>query len=401
LAFIDFETSLQIVKDLNPKKTAVIELPLMQTLGFVLADDIVALENSPSKPTAAMDGYAVRHEDMVLGKLIIEGINPAGSDIVQSVEKGKCIKTFTGSLMPRCSDTLIPIENVEVQGEQIIITTPVPKGFSVRGVGENYAKNELLIPAGVKIDFVQIGVMASLNIDKLKVYSKPKVAIFATGSELLDLGETQTSDAQIRSSNHYTIEAIAMKYGGAPLQLGCVKDNKTIITHALQKALRDSDIVVTTGGVSVGDFDFVKDVIKEIGFEVLFQGVHIKPGQHIMLARKEDQFILGLPGFAYSSTVTALLYLLPLIARFTGADNSLRTIKAELKVPYVKKTDKTEFVACRIINENGRYFCDFEDKKLGSSAILTNMLGPTALMKLSSKDSSKQIGDEVPILFID
>lgn len=401
MAFIDFETSLQIVQDLNPKKTAVIELPLMQAFGFVLAEDIVALENSPSKPTAAMDGYAVRHEDIILGKLIIEGINPAGSDIVQSVEQGKCIKTFTGSLMPRGSDTLIPIENVEAQGEQIIITNPVPKGFSVRGVGENYAKNELLIPAGVKIDFVQIGVMASLNIDKLKVYSKPKVAIFATGSELLDLGETQTSDAQIRSSNHYTIEAIAMKYGGAPLQLGCVKDNKTIITHALQKALRDSDIVVTTGGVSVGDFDFVKDVIKEIGFEVLFQGVYIKPGQHIMLARKEDQFILGLPGFAYSSTVTALLYLLPLIARFTGADNSLRTIKAELKVPYVKKTEKTEFVACRIINENGRYFCDFEDKKVGSSAILTNMLGPTALMKLSSKDSSKQIGDEVPILFID
>lgn len=401
MAFIDFETSLQIIKDLNPKKTAAIELPLMQTLGFVLAEDIVALENSPSKPTAAMDGYAVRHEDIALGNLIIKGINPAGSDIVQSVEKGKCIKTFTGSLMPRGADTLIPIENVEVRGEQIIITTPVPKGFSVRGVGENYAKDELLIPAGAKIDFVQIGVMASLNIDKLRVHSKPKVAIFATGSELLDLGETQTSDAQIHSSNNYTLEAIATKYGGAPLQLGCVKDNKTIITHALQKALRDSDIVVTTGGVSVGDFDFVKDVIKEIGFEVLFQGVHMKPGQHIMLARKGDQFILGLPGFAYSSTVTALLYLLPLMARFTGADNSLRTIKAKLKVPYAKKTDKTEFVACRIINENGRYFCDFEDKKLGSSAILTNMLGPTVLMKLSSKDSSKQVGDEVPILFID
>ncbi|MBN2721552.1 MAG: molybdopterin molybdotransferase MoeA [Campylobacterales bacterium] len=401
MAFIDFETSLQIVNDLNPKKTATLELPLMQTLGFVLAQDIKASENSPPKPTAAMDGYAVRHEDMVLEKLIIEGINPAGSDIVQSVEKGKCIKTFTGSLMPRGSDTLIPIENVEVQGESIIIASPVPKGFSVRGIGENYEKDELLIPAGTKIDFAQIGVMASLNIDKLRVYSKPKVAIFATGSELLDLGETQTSDAQIRSSNHYTIEAIVTKYGGSPLQLGCVKDDKTIITHAMQKALRNSDIVVTTGGVSVGDFDFVKDVIKEIGFEVLFQGVHIKPGQHIMLARKEDQFILGLPGFAYSSTVTALLYLLPLIARFTDTYQGLRTIKATLQESYTKKTNKTEFVACRIKSEHDRYLCDFGDKKLGSSAILTNMLGPTALIKLSSTDTSKQVGDEVSILFID
>ena len=401
VAFIDFETSLQIVNDLKPKKTAIIELPLMQTLGFVLAEDIKALDNSPAKPTAAMDGYALRHEDIILGKLIIEGINPAGSDTVLAVEKGKCIKTFTGSLMPRGSDTLIPIENVEVQENSIIITAPVPKGFSVRDIGENYAKDELLIPAGTKIDFIQIGVMASLNIAKIKVYSKTKVAIFATGSELLDLGETQTSDAQIRSSNHYTIEAIVTKYGGAPLQLGCVKDNKTIITHSMQKALRNSDIVVTTGGVSVGDFDFVKDVIKEIGFEVLFQGVYIKPGQHIMLARKGDQFILGLPGFAYSSTVTALLYLLPLMARFTGTRNSLRTIKATLQESYAKKTNKTEFAACRIKNEQGRYLCDFGDKKLGSSAILTNMLGSTALMKLSSQDTDKQAGDEIEILLID
>lgn len=401
LAFIDFETSLQIVKDLNPKKTDIVELPLTQALGFVLAEDIKAFENSPSQPTAAMDGYALRYEDMALGKLAVSGINPAGNTNALIIENGKCIKTFTGSLMPSGADTLIPIENVEVQGDQINITSPVPKGFSVRGIGENYSKDELLIPAGTRIDFAQIGVMASLNIDKLRVYSQPKVAILATGSELLDLGETQTSQAQIRSSNNYALEAIVSKYSGVPLQLGCVKDDKTIITHAMQKALRKSDIVVTTGGVSVGDFDFVKDVIKEIGFEVLFQGVHLKPGQHIMLARKEDQFILGLPGFAYSSTVTALLYLLPLMARFSGTNDSLRTIMATLQEPFVKKTNKTEFVACRIINENGRYYCDFEDKKLGSSAILTNMLGTTALMMLSSKDTSKHIGDEVPILIFD
>jgi len=401
LAFIDFETSLQIIKDLNPKKTAIVELPLVQTLGFVLAEDIKAFENSPLHPTAAMDGYALRYEDMALGKLAISGINPAGSDLSLSVESGKCIKTFTGSLMPSGTDTLIPIENVEVQGAWIIITAPVPKGFSVRGVGENYTAGELLIPERSKIDFPQIGVMASLNIDKPKVYTKPKVAILATGSELLCLGETQTSQAQIRSSNNYALEAIVSKYGGVPLQLGCVKDDKTIITHALKKALNSSDIVVTTGGVSVGDFDFVKDVIKEIGFEVLFQGVHLKPGQHIMLARKEDQFILGLPGFAYSATVTALLYLLPLMARFSATHHGLRTIKATLQESFTKRSDKTEFVSCHITSKDDQYLCDFKDKKLGSSAILTNMLGNTALMMLSSKDTSKDIGDEVPILIFD
>jgi len=398
---IHFDESIQIIQDLNISSYKTKESHLMDALGYVLAEDIIADHNSPEFPTSAMDGYAIIHEDMALGTLRVGSINPAGSALKEEVIGGTCIKTFTGSLMPHGADTLIPIENVEVHGEEITIKQEVSYGFSVREPGENYAKGQLLIPKGTKIDFPQIGVMASLNISSVLVYEKPTVAIISTGSELLALGEEQTNDAQIRSSNNYILEAIVKKYDGNPLQLGCIKDDKATITQAISEALEKSDIVVTTGGVSVGDFDFVKDVIYELGCDVVFQGVRVKPGQHIMVARKDDKFIIGLPGFAYSSTVTALLYLVPLIEKFQEGKCSLHTVKATLKEPFVKRAKKAEFTACNISLREGEYYVDFRGKKVGSSAILTNMLGNVALLVTSEDDSSKEEGDEVNVLLFD
>jgi molybdopterin molybdotransferase len=395
---IHFDESIEMIQNLEINNYKTKKLYLVDALGYVLAEDIVADHNSPEHPTSAMDGYAIIHEDMTLGRLNIASINPAGSSLQEEVIGGTCIKTFTGSLMPHGADTLIPIENVEVDGDDIIIKEEVPQGFSVREVGENYAKGQLLIPKGTKIDFPQIGVMASLNIANVLVYEKPTVSILSTGSELLELGEEQTNDAQIRSSNNYILEAMVKKYDGIPMQLGCIKDDKASITKAISEALGKSDIVVTTGGVSVGDFDFVKDVIRELGCDIVFKGVRVKPGQHIMVARKDDKFIVGLPGFAYSSTVTALLYVIPLIEKLQKGKCSLRKIKAKLKEPFIKRAKKAEFTACNVVLMQGEYYVDFKDKKVGSSAILTNMLGNVALLITSEDDSSKEIGDEVTVL---
>ena len=393
-----FDESIQMIENLEINNYKIKNLPLMEAQGYILAAAIVADHNSPEFPTSAMDGYAIIHEDMTLGTLRVGSINPAGSALKEEVIGGTCIKTFTGSLMPHGADTLIPIENVEVDGDEIIIKEEVPQGFSVREPGENYAKGQLLIQKGTKIDIPQIGVMASLNIADVLVYEKPIVAIISTGSELLELGQEQTNDAQIRSSNNYILEAIVKKYDGEPLQLGCIKDDKATITKEISDALEKSDIVVTTGGVSVGDFDFVKDVIYELGCDVVFKGVRVKPGQHIMVARKDDKFIIGLPGFAYSSTVTALLYLVPLIEKLQQGKCALHKVKAKLKEPFVKRAKKAEFTACNIALIQGEYYVDFKDKKVGSSAILTNMLGNVALLVTSEDDTSKEIGDEVTVL---
>ena len=393
-----FDESIEIIKNLTINKYKTKKLYLVDCLGYVLAEDIVADHNSPEFPTSAMDGYALKYDDIAMGQLTIDSINPAGASLQSEVIGGTCIKTFTGSLMPHGADTLIPIENVEVDGNSIVIKEEVPKGFSVREVGENYTKGQLLIEKGTKIDFAQIGVMAGLNIVSPLVYEKPTVAILSTGSELLELGQTQTSDAQIRSSNNYIIEAIVKKYDGIPMQLGCIKDDKENIKNEVAKALEQSDIVVTTGGVSVGDFDFVKDVIAELGCEIIFKGVNVKPGQHIMVARKGDKFIVGLPGFAYSSTVTTLLYVVPLIEKLQKGKCSLRKVKAKLKEPFIKRAKKAEFTACNISLIQGEYYVDFKGKKVGTSAILTNMLGDVALLVTSEDDTSKEIGDEVTVL---
>jgi molybdopterin molybdotransferase len=401
MAFMHFDESMKILEKIEIKNYRVTKKYLTDTLGYLLAEDIVADHNSPALPTSAMDGYALRHKDLRLGRLKISSINPAGSDLTDSIKEGRCIKTFTGSLMPKGADTLIPIENVTVEDDEIVINEMVPFGFSVREVGENYAQDEKLIPKNTKIGIADIGVMASLNIVAPLVYEKPKVAILSTGSELLELGERASSDAQIRSSNNYILEAIVKKYGGEPQQLGCIHDDKESILRSVASALNQSDIVVTTGGVSVGDFDFVKDVIVELGCEVLFKGVRIKPGQHIMVARKGEKFIVALPGFAYSSTVTALLYLVPLIEKFQRAKSSLKRVQATLREPFVKRQKKAEFTACRVMLEAGEYFVDFEGKKSGTSAILTNMLGDTALLVTNEEDGSKEVGERVEIILID
>ena len=400
MAFMHFDKSIEIIQNLEINQYKTKKLYLTDTLGYVLAEDIITDHNSPAFPTSAMDGYALKHEDMALGRLKISSINPAGSDKKETVKNGTCIKTFTGSLMPEGADTLIPIENVEVVGDEILIKEKVPQGFSVREIGENYAQGQPLITKGTKIDFPQIGVMASLNIVTPLVYEKPTVAILSTGSELLELGESQTNDAQIRSSNNYTLEAIVNKYDGIAMQKGCIKDDKKSITTAISEALAQSDIVVTTGGVSVGDFDFVKDVVRELGCDVIFKGVRVKPGQHNMVARKDDKFIISLPGFAYSSTVTALLYVVPLIAKLQQGKCSLRKEKAVLEEPFHKRAKKAEFTACNITLQEGHYIVDFKDKKVGSSAILTNILGELALLFTSEDDSSKDIGEEVDILLL-
>jgi len=393
-----FDESMKILDGVSVEKPRAHYRYLTEAEGFVLADDVVADSNMPERPTSGMDGYAIRYIDQELEYIKITGDNPAGTDVTDKVTEGTCIKTFTGSLMPEGSDTLIPVENVTAQGGEIMINEPVPEGYAVRPVAEAYAAGDILIPRGTEIRFAQIGVMAGLNIVKPMVFDKPKVAILATGSELLQLGEERTNDAQIYSTNNYTIEAIVNRYGGEAIRLHNAADDIDGIKRAIRDAAEENDIVVTTGGVSVGDYDFVKDVIGDLGFDVLFQGVRIKPGQHIMLARKEDKFILALPGFAYSSTVTALLYLLPLMGKFTHRELKLPTVKAILREAFVKRAKKAEFTACNVTLKDGRYYVDFEGKKVGTSAILTNMLGSSALLYTSEDEGNKDAGETVDIL---
>ena len=280
------------------------------------------------------------------------------------------------------------------------IVKSVPKGFAVRDVGENYKKDEVLIKKGTIIGFSEVGVLASLNIPQIKVYSKPIIAVASTGSEILDLGVEKTNDSQIRSSNHLTLEALFTQCGAEVIQNGPVDDDIENITNFFETSLKKADIVVTTGGVSVGDYDFVQDVIKDkLKAKVLFHGVFVKPGMHILVAIKDEKIIIALPGFAYSSTVCAILYVLPLIYRLKNSNEKLPIVKAKINQDLNNPTNKKIFTACNVEYKNGEYIIDFVGKKSGTSAILTNMLGSPALL-IQEENNLLKSGDLVDIILL-
>jgi molybdopterin molybdotransferase len=398
LNFVTFKESMESLLgslDSSPVKE---KLFLDDALNRILACDIIADHNSPAYPTSAMDGYAIKHEDLQLRRLRIQGINPAGEYKDEELLGGFCIKTFTGSLMPKGSDTLIPIENVTVEGDEIVIDEEVSFGFSVRPVGENYKDEDILISKGSKLGFAEIGVLASLNISQVLVTKKPIVSILATGSEILDVGDKQTNQSQIRSSNQFTLSALAKKSGAKVNRLGLQKDDKDSIEIAIKEALEHSDIVVTTGGVSVGDFDFVKDILAGLDAKYITEGVILKPGQHIKIVKVGKKYIFALPGFPYSSAVTFILYVVPVIRYMLGLEPTLPIKQGKLRSNYKKKSNKTEVVAANLKFYDGNYSIDFEGKKSGSSAILTNMLGDITLVMISQESLDLSSGDLVDFI---
>ncbi|HEY9203351.1 MAG TPA: gephyrin-like molybdotransferase Glp [Sulfurimonas sp.] len=401
MSLLSYETSQNMLDLLHVNSSRTENVALSASLGRVLAQDIVAEYNDPQFPTASMDGYAVMHSDLQNKEIAILGDNPAGSDEKRTIKSGECIKTFTGSKMPNGADTLIQIENVSVNNGKITIDETVSLGNAVRPVGEGYRAGDVLIKKGTKIGFVEIGVMAALNRVMVKVAIRPRVAVISTGSEILDLGVNSTNPSQIRSSNNYTLAALFEQAGAESVQLGTICDEREGIMETFQNALLSADILVSTGGVSVGDYDFVKDIVPRIGAEVVYKGVAIKPGKHIMVAQREDKFILALPGFAYSSTVTAILYVLPLIAKMLGRKSAYKTVAAKLGEKFTKRSKLTEFTACNVVVEDGEYFVNFKDKKVGSSAILTNMLDSSALMITGEDDGDLEQGTYVNVILLD
>jgi len=401
MKLLSYETSKNMLDLLSVDSNRSENVSLSSSLGRILAQDIVAKYNDPQFPTASMDGYAVKFSDLDKDSITILGDNPAGKNETRTIKNGECIKTFTGSMMPDGADTLIQIENVSVHDGKISIDEKVNLSNAVRPIAEGYKSGDVLIKKGVKIGFAQIGVMAGLNTVMVKVSLKPRVAVISTGSEILDLGENSNNPAKIRSSNNYTLAALFELAGAEVIQLGTVSDDRDSIMNTFENALSSADILVSTGGVSVGDYDFVKDIVPRLGAELIFKGVAIKPGKHILVAQKENKFVLALPGFAYSSTVTSILYVLPLIAKMLGRQNAYATVEAKLSEPFIKRSKLTEFTACNLVLDDGEYYVNFKNKKVGSSAILTNMLNNSALIVTGEDDGDLSEGTFVNVILLD
>ena len=392
--FMSYADSLKILKDTISAWEKVEKVAITDALDRNIAYDVKAAENYPAKPVSAMDGYAFAFKDGLNELELITDL-PAGSDKGLHVEGSKCVKTFTGSLMSEGTDTLVPVENVEVSGSKIIIKKSVPKGFAVRAVGESYKKGEIFIRKGTRLTYAEIALLAELGVFHVSVFIRPRVAILATGSEIKDLGEPLDSPAQIHSSNHVGIAMQIRKMGAEPILCEIVRDKAELVEKAIINALKSADILVTTGGISMGDYDFVKGALNE-NFSLIIEGAAIKPGRHIRVAKSGDKYIFALPGFPYSAMVMCVLYVRVLINTWFSQEEP--KITAIMDEDYKKRSPFLEFTAVNLENRDGKIFVNLNGKKLGSSAIVNNLTNEAALLIIPKETEFIAKGEVVEVL---
>nr|WP_314181156.1 molybdopterin molybdotransferase MoeA [uncultured Campylobacter sp.] len=392
--FMSYEASLEILRSTLAPWDRVEKVTLTQALDRRIAVDIAAQDNYPERPVSAMDGYAFAWQEGLSELELITDL-PAGSDKGLKVEGVKCVKTFTGSLMSEGTDTLIPVENVEASGGKILIKKPVSKGFAVREVGESYKKGEILIKKGATIGYAETALLAELGIFNVSVFVRPRVAVLATGSEIKDLGEPLENAAQIHSSNHVGIAAMVRKMGGEPILCEIVRDRAELVKDAIVRALKSADVLVTTGGISMGDYDFVKGALGE-NFDIIIDGAAIKPGRHIKVAKAGEKYIFALPGFPYSAMVMCVLYVRVLLNAWFGASEP--KITAIMDEDYKKRSPFLEFTAVNLVNRDGKIYVNLDGKKMGSSAIVNNLTNDAALLIIPKETEFIAKGEIVEVL---
>ncbi|MBI2719807.1 MAG: molybdopterin molybdotransferase MoeA [Rhizobiales bacterium] len=295
------------------------QVELAEAMGRVLAAAATARRDQPPFAASAMDGYAVRAADVakVPTRLEVIGVSAAGHGLARAVRPGEAARIFTGAPMPRGADTVVIQENTEAGSpSSITVLEPARAGRNVRGRGLDFARGDLLLPAGIRLNARDIGLAAAANVALLRVRRKPRVAIFVTGDELVEPGE-RLGPGQVVSSNRHGLALLARHCGAEVVNLGIVRDSLAATRRAIARAA-GADILVTTGGASVGDHDFVQEGLKQSGVKLDFWKIAMRPGKPFMYGRKGRQHVLGLPGNPVSAMVCARLFLKPLLDALQG-----------------------------------------------------------------------------------
>ena len=285
--------------------------------GRVLAKDLKATRDQPPFRSSAMDGYAVRHADLS-NPLAIVGVSAAGHGFKGTVKKGQSVRILTGAPLPKCADTIVIQENVLVDGKKLLVREAPALGRNIRAQGLDFKKGSLLIQAGTRISARDIGLMAAANAALVLVRKRPRIVLFTTGDELVLPGDRPRTD-QIFSSNSQALAAMLKAWGADVINLGIVRDDMRATIGAIKKAAK-ADILVTTGGASVGDHDYVQEALKRAGIKIGFWKIALRPGKPLMFGTKGNLSVLGLPGNPVSALVCARIFLKPLIGKMLGLD---------------------------------------------------------------------------------
>jgi molybdopterin molybdotransferase len=319
-----FEEALEIVLSQAAPLPPVV-LPLEEILGLVLAEEVIAGEEVPPFTNSAMDGFALRAEDLAAAsegtpiRLAVIDEIPAGRAASVAVRPATAIRIMTGAPMPEGADTVLPVEQSEPDGSRgaILVRRPLRRGVHVRLAGEDMKKGSVVLPAGRALRAAELGVLAAVGATRVPVHPRPRVAVMTTGDELVDAG-VRPGPGQIRDANLHTMRAQLLEIGTIPVPFARIPDRPESVREALQEALALCDVVVTNGGISVGDYDFIKDVLGSIGVELRFWKVAQKPGSPLAFWTSGRKLVFSLPGNPVSAMVCLEEFVRPALRKMMG-----------------------------------------------------------------------------------
>lgn len=325
--------------------------------GRVLAADLAAARTQPPFPSSAMDGYAVRSADVldVGRRLRVIGASVAGRAFGGAVSSGEAVRIFTGAPVPAGADTVLIQEDARVVGDKLIeVAEAGTPGRHVRAAGLDFREGEVLVRAGTRLDFRHVSLAAAMNHATVEVVRRPRVAILATGDELVLPGETPGPD-QIIASNHIGVAALVERSGGEAVFLGIAPDRTEAIARAVRRAADDgADVLITLGGASVGEHDLVRDAFGLEGLSLDFWKIAMRPGKPLMFGRLGPMHVLGLPGNPVSSLVCGLIFLEPLVRALSGRGAAaVATEPAILGAPMPANDVRRDYVRASLATTGG------------------------------------------------
>jgi molybdopterin molybdotransferase len=326
--------------------TTVERVQVRSALGRVLAQDITSGIDVPGQDNSAMDGYAVRFVDLKADGetgLRIVGSSFAGKPYEDTLAAGQAVRIMTGGVVPRAADTVVMQERVRVAGDEVVIPSGQQKGQNVRAGGCDIRNGQVVFRRGQMVRPAELGMIASLGIGEVSVYRRLRVAFFSTGDELVQIGRP-LAPGQIYDSNRYTIYGMLTRLGAEIIDMGVVRDDPAAIEQAFSEAARAADVVVTSGGVSVGDADYVKQILSRLG-EVLFWKIAMKPGRPLAYGRIGSAHFFGLPGNPVSAMVTFYQFVREALLVLMGVPEPapLPILKAQCTTAIKKAPGRTEF----------------------------------------------------------